>query len=226
MLRAAVEVEDVVLGVRHEHGVRDGVHHPPQPLLLDGVGFARATEHLHVLLARERSARLPRERDEPLQVDVADAALPREQNDRSRSVAASAGRAQRCGDEAAELGLGRLAGLTPAGVFPLRLDEFSHRRFAAYRSCVVRARLVAASTEPAPAPSVPVAWRGESPSASASPRYVSIEATTTRASTVIRSMPTSDTQTQASMMMPLSRMRSRTSMRLEPPGLRSTTAIC
>src|SRR5207237_5134372 len=91
MLRAAVEVEDVVLAGRHEHGVGDGVRHPPQPFLLDGVGLARATEHLHVLLARERGAGLPRERDEPLQIDVADTALSREQNDRPRSVAPSAG---------------------------------------------------------------------------------------------------------------------------------------
>src|SRR5437867_3667037 len=52
--------------------------------------------------------------------------------------------------------------------------------------------------------------------------YVSMEATTTRASTVIRSMPTSDTRTQASMTMPLSRTRSRTSIRLVPPVVRST----
>ena len=49
-------------------------------------------------------------------------------------------------------------------------------------------------------------------------RSVSIDATTTRASTVIRSIPTSDTRTQASMTMPLSRTRSRTSMRLVPPA--------
>src|SRR5262249_33265287 len=52
--------------------------------------------------------------------------------------------------------------------------------------------------------------------------YVSIEATTTRASTVIRSMPTSETRTQASMTIPLSSTRSRTSMRLVPPVVRST----
>src|SRR5919204_3936361 len=60
------------------------------------------------------------------------------------------------------------------------------------------------------------------PIASAYGRYVSIEATTTRASTVIRSMPTSDTRTHASITIPLSRTRSRTSMRLVPPGARST----
>src|SRR5687767_3732356 len=49
-----------------------------------------------------------------------------------------------------------------------------------------------------------------------------MDATTTRASTVIRSMPTSETRTQASMTMPLSRTRSRTSMRLVPPAVRST----
>src|SRR5918995_636380 len=49
-----------------------------------------------------------------------------------------------------------------------------------------------------------------------------IDATTTRASTVIRSMPTSETRTHASMTMPLSRTRSRTSTRLVPPAARST----
>src|SRR5205085_5595218 len=49
-----------------------------------------------------------------------------------------------------------------------------------------------------------------------------IEATTTRASTVIRSMPTRETRTQASITMPLSSTRSRTSMRLVPPDARST----
>ena len=49
-----------------------------------------------------------------------------------------------------------------------------------------------------------------------------MDATTMRASTVSRSMPTSETRTQASMTMPLSRTRSRTSMRLVPPEARST----
>src|SRR2546427_158707 len=49
-----------------------------------------------------------------------------------------------------------------------------------------------------------------------------MDATTTRASTVIRSMPTRETRTQASMTMPLSSTRSRTSMRLVPPTVRST----
>src|SRR2546423_3981158 len=53
-------------------------------------------------------------------------------------------------------------------------------------------------------------------------KYVSIDATTTRASTVIRSMPTSETRTHASMTIPLSSTRSRTSMRLVPPAARST----
>src|SRR5476651_503506 len=43
-----------------------------------------------------------------------------------------------------------------------------------------------------------------------------------RASTVMRSIPTSDTRTHASMTIPLSRTRSRTSMRLVPPAARST----
>src|SRR6185436_650670 len=47
-----------------------------------------------------------------------------------------------------------------------------------------------------------------------------------RASTVIRSIPTSETRTQASMTMPLSRTRSRTSMRLVPPAARSTAILC
>src|ERR1043165_9914928 len=38
----------------------------------------------------------------------------------------------------------------------------------------------------------------------------------------MRSMPTSETRTQASMTMPLSSTRSRTSMRLVPPAARST----
>src|SRR5437899_807176 len=59
------------------------------------------------------------------------------------------------------------------------------------------------------------------PTASEYFKYVSIEATTTRASTVMRSMPTSETRTQASMTMPLSRTRSRTSIRLVPPAARS-----
>src|SRR5262249_6594527 len=49
-----------------------------------------------------------------------------------------------------------------------------------------------------------------------------MEATTTRASTVIRSMPTRETRTHASITMPLSSTRSRTSMRLVPPVVLST----
>src|SRR5436305_5389335 len=49
-----------------------------------------------------------------------------------------------------------------------------------------------------------------------------MEATTTRASTVIRSMPTSEMRTQASMTMPLSSTRSSTSIKLVPPGVLST----
>ena len=45
-------------------------------------------------------------------------------------------------------------------------------------------------------------------------RYVSIDATTTRASTVSRSMPTNATRIQASMTIPLSRIWSSTSMTL------------
>src|SRR5438045_777934 len=63
------------------------------------------------------------------------------------------------------------------------------------------------------------------PTASEYFRYVSIEATTTRASTVMRSMPTSDTRTHASMTMPLSSTRSRTSIRLDPPAARSTAIL-
>src|SRR5580765_2438555 len=43
-----------------------------------------------------------------------------------------------------------------------------------------------------------------------------------RASTVMRSIPTRDTRTHASMTIPLSRTRSRTSIRLVPPAARST----
>src|SRR5713226_8351925 len=53
-------------------------------------------------------------------------------------------------------------------------------------------------------------------------KNVSIDATTIRASTVMRSMPTSETRTHASMTIPLSRTRSRTSIRLVPPAARST----
>src|SRR5437763_816583 len=60
------------------------------------------------------------------------------------------------------------------------------------------------------------------PTASEYFRYVSIDATTTRASTVMRSIPTSETRTHASMTIPLSSTRSRTSMRLVPPAARST----
>src|SRR5215831_3543815 len=49
-----------------------------------------------------------------------------------------------------------------------------------------------------------------------------MDATTTRASTVMRSMPTRETRTHASMTIPLSRTRSRTSIRLAPPAARST----
>src|SRR5215510_12058136 len=52
-----------------------------------------------------------------------------------------------------------------------------------------------------------------------------MEATTTRASIVIKSIPTSEILTHASMTIPLSRTRSRTSIRLVPPGVLST-AIC
>src|SRR5262249_7791002 len=52
-----------------------------------------------------------------------------------------------------------------------------------------------------------------------------MEATTTRASTVIRSIPTSETRTQASITMPLSSTRSRTSMRLVPPEALSTGIV-
>src|SRR5213078_5262703 len=60
------------------------------------------------------------------------------------------------------------------------------------------------------------------PTASEYFRYVSMDATTTRASTVMRSIPTRDTRTHASMTMPLSRTRSSTSIRLLPLVARST----
>src|SRR5206468_551130 len=63
---------------------------------------------------------------------------------------------------------------------------------------------------------------GTWPTASEYFKYVSIDATTTRASTVIRSIPTSETRTQASITIPLSRTRSSTSIRLVPPGALST----
>src|ERR1017187_4699816 len=51
--------------------------------------------------------------------------------------------------------------------------------------------------------------------ASAYFRYVSTDAITTRASTESSSMPTNDTLTQASITMPLSRIRSTTSAKLD-----------
>jgi len=65
--------------------------------------------------------------------------------------------------------------------------------------------------------------RGNSAMASACEKYVAIDATTTRASTVIKSMPTSETRTQASKTMPLSSTRSRASMRLLLLEARSIT---
>src|SRR5688500_7692637 len=52
-----------------------------------------------------------------------------------------------------------------------------------------------------------------------------MDATTTRASTVIKSIPTRETRTHASMTIPLSRTRSRTSIRLVPPAARSTAIV-
>src|SRR5438309_9044363 len=49
-----------------------------------------------------------------------------------------------------------------------------------------------------------------------------MDATTTRASTVIRSMPTSEMRTQASITIPLSSILSRTSIKLDPPETLST----
>jgi len=63
---------------------------------------------------------------------------------------------------------------------------------------------------------------GETPMASENSRYVAIDATTMRASTVIKSMPTRESRTQASITIPLSRTRSRTSITLLPAGVRST----
>src|SRR5712691_5953155 len=60
------------------------------------------------------------------------------------------------------------------------------------------------------------------PTASEYFKYVSIDATTMRASTVIKSIPTSETRTHASITIPLSNTRSRTSIRLVPPAARST----
>ena len=70
----------------------------------------------------------------------------------------------------------------------------------------------------------PVATRGFRPSGSAYRRYVSIDATTTQPSMVRRSMPANDIRAQPSITMPLSSTRSSTSMRLLPPGPRSSTA--
>src|ERR1035441_3061043 len=61
--------------------------------------------------------------------------------------------------------------------------------------------------------------------ASAYFRYVSTEEITTRASTESNSMPTSETFTQASITMPLSRMESTTSAKLEESVDFATFAI-
>src|SRR6185369_63375 len=66
---------------------------------------------------------------------------------------------------------------------------------------------------------------GVKPTASAYFRYVSMEATTTRASIVIRSIPTREIRTHASITIPLSRTRSRTSIKLVPPGALSTAIL-
>src|SRR5882757_1199726 len=78
------------------------------------------------------------------------------------------------------------------------------------------------SVLPMPSPMAGRATVEVIPTASAYLRYVSIEAMTTRASTVIRSIPTREILTHASMTIPLSRIRSSTSIRLVPPGARST----
>ena len=106
MLSATVQMKDVVLRVGHEHRVGHGVDHPPQPLFLDRMGLARTLQELHVLLAGERSARLARERSEPLQVRIAHAARSREEDDCPRSVAAAGRGTERRGHEAADAHLG------------------------------------------------------------------------------------------------------------------------
>src|SRR5882724_12565642 len=63
---------------------------------------------------------------------------------------------------------------------------------------------------------LPGAYLGNSVRASECSKYVAIEATTTRVSTVRSSIPTTDTRAQASMTMPLSRTRSNISTWLGP----------
>src|SRR5215208_5162544 len=89
----------------------------------------------------------------------------------------------------------------------------------------VSRRRVSVSTVSAPGVNTGRETAGVKPTASAYFRYVSIEATTTRASIVIKSIPTREILTHASITMPLSSTRSRTSIKLVPPGALST-AIC
>src|SRR5262249_25677310 len=110
-------------------------------------------------------------------------------------------------------------GVGPHGLRSLRAAVVSRRVPAIW----ARSAAFSAMTASLPRPSTAGRDAGVTePTASEYLRYVSIDATTTRASTVIRSMPTSETRTQASMTMPLSSTRSRTSMRLVPPLVRST----
>src|SRR5437762_3935852 len=89
-------------------------------------------------------------------------------------------------------------------------------------SCARRAAF-SAMTSSYPLPSIAGLDTGPTwPTASEYFKYVSIDATTMRASTVMRSIPTKETRTHASMTIPLSSTRSRTSIRLVPPAARST----
>ena len=86
-LGTAVLQDDVVVGVGQEDGVPDAVHHPPEPLFLDGVRLAGLAQELDVALPAEGFAGLAREGDERLDVGLRHAPRPREQHD-ARELAA------------------------------------------------------------------------------------------------------------------------------------------
>src|SRR5262245_35556869 len=96
---------------------------------------------------------------------------------------------------------------------------------ASPRPVRVSRRRVSVSTASPPGVNAGRETAGVKPTASAYFRYVSMEATTTRASIVIRSMPTREIRTHASITIPLSSTRSRTSIKLVPPGALSTAIL-
>ena len=70
-LGAVVREDELVLVVRHDDGIGERVHHPPQPLLLDRMHLAALTQLRDVEGLGEKAAGLAGERDERLDVGVA-----------------------------------------------------------------------------------------------------------------------------------------------------------